>query len=60
VLQRLDVPENGERKKEEERRKRGKNSQRAIQAAVESLFRAAMGAFGKMTLVIPAHLRRNA
>jgi hypothetical protein len=57
MLQRLDVLENRQREEEEEDRQRGQNGQRHIQAAVELLPGAAVGAFGKMLLVVLAHLR---
>src|ERR1039458_1239581 len=57
--QRVDVLENRQREEEEKDRRRGENGKRYIQAAVELLPRAAMGAFGKMLLVVLAHLRRD-
>ena len=59
MLQRLDVVENRQREEEEEYRQRSENGQRRIQAAVELLPGAAVGAFGKMMFVVLAHLRVN-
>ena len=57
VLQRPDVLQNREREEKEESRKRGQNRKRDVNAAMEVLTSAATGAFGKMTLAVPAHLR---
>ena len=59
VLQRLDVLENREREEEKKCRKRCKDSQRPIKAAVEFLTRTAVDTFGKMMFVVLAHLRRD-
>ena len=57
MFQRLEVIEDRQRKEEKEDRQRGQYRQRYIQAAVKLLPRAAMGTFGKMLLVVLAHLR---
>src|ERR1035437_2945657 len=59
MLHRLEVIENQQREEEEEERQRGQRRQRYIQAAVKLLSRSAMGTFGKMLLIVLAHLRRD-
>jgi len=59
VVERLDVIENREGKKEKEDGQRGKDSQGHIEAAVEFLAGAAMRAFDKVLFVVFAHLRIN-
>jgi hypothetical protein len=54
-----DVYDNRQREEEEDNRQRCQNRQRHIQAAVEVLPGAAVGTFGKMLLVVLAHLRNN-
>ncbi len=60
VLQRLDVVKNGQREEEEEDGQRSEHGQRYVQAAVELLPGAAVGALGEVMLIVLAHLRRDA
>jgi hypothetical protein len=57
ILKRLDVVKNGQREEEEEDCQRCKDGQRYIEAAMEFLPGAAVGAIGKMLFVVLAHLR---
>jgi hypothetical protein len=57
MFQRLDVMKDSQSEQEEEDSQRGEHGERDIQAAVEFLAGAAVGALGKMMLIVLTHIR---